>query len=268
MDRRKVKGDEGGIGQEERVREYVGMPLSNQNLCLQLDFGTKPRSEGRKICLWRLRMPSGQRGTRTSELIKVLSQARETYFVEALLLVFENSFTEERTRNSVGGFKGKGNFDWTTFSNSSLKLEIRYSDAQNARSKGKRKAINFIAPRHDRSRFMPDRFLKSGEGYNNTVGSLWSQLNSSYFPTSGPSKFYQKIFSLEVNKKLKQAERISSDFGHVRKTLIGVGGKNARLTTGVIDRVNCIGANGIARDGAITITVAVETAIRVPKPPP
>ncbi|KAL2739402.1 hypothetical protein V1477_010791, partial [Vespula maculifrons] len=165
MDRRKVKGDEGGIGQEERVREYVGMPLSNQNLCLQLDFGTKPRSEGRKICLWRLRMPSGQRGTRTSELIKVLSQARETYFVEALLLVFENSFTEERTRNSVGGFKGKGNFDWTTFSNSSLKLEIRYSDAQN------------------------------------------------------------------VNKKLKQAERISSDFGHVRKTLIGVGGKNARLTT-------------------------------------
>ncbi|KAL2716651.1 hypothetical protein V1478_014327 [Vespula squamosa] len=109
MDRRKVKGDEGGIGQEERVSEYVGMPLSNQNLCLQLDFGTKPRSEGRKICLWRLRMPSGQRGTRTSELIKVLSQAKETYFVEALLLVFENSFTEEeRTRNSVGGFKGKG----------------------------------------------------------------------------------------------------------------------------------------------------------------
>lgn len=37
----------------------------------------------------------------------------------------------------------------------------------------------------------------------------------------------------------------------------------------MIDRVNCIGANGIARDGAITITVAVETrGIHAPKPPP
>lgn len=36
----------------------------------------------------------------------------------------------------------------------------------------------------------------------------------------------------------------------------------------MIDRVNCIGANGIARDGAITITVAVEAGIHAPKPPP
>ncbi|KAI4494513.1 hypothetical protein M0802_008834 [Mischocyttarus mexicanus] len=43
IDGRNGKGDEGGIGQEGGiVGEYVEMPLSNQNLCLQLDFGTKP----------------------------------------------------------------------------------------------------------------------------------------------------------------------------------------------------------------------------------
>lgn len=33
----------------------------------------------------------------------------------------------------------------------------------------------------------------------------------------------------------------------------------------MIDRVNCIGANGIARDGAITITAAVETGVSMPR---